>query len=381
VPAALTDQPTPSGITLPPEFDLAGARGFRTVTAGGATDGASRDSWELLDDRLATLWRDKAGAEYVTAVELDGTPVWHTRLPELPEPAGERPVQPILERVHTAEGPDWLVVTSIGVQQPGGPITARVLTLNADSGDIGLDVTLPTGRVSVDTSLGHLSVVIFDEENAADHRLLIDLQTGEQQRLDNLETRTEDFVFLDQVVGVYRGEPIYRRACRQILAPPSPGGVVCPQGLMYEGRAYDSTTEFLPLPEPLLETEAGQRLVADDPAGRPVELPCPTGTTRGVPESPSGRYVVVGNNLVDLQDDATVCGEDSLWWTAVDDGGRGWGRLDGATTLRVSYDFATGSVTTAELPGAETPLAITRDRQGLFAATAEGTEVLLLAPQ
>ncbi|MGY1737609.1 hypothetical protein [Geodermatophilus sp. SYSU D00684] len=55
-----------------------------------------------------------------------------------------------------------------------------------------------------------------------------------------------------------------------------------------------------------------------------------------MPESPSGRYVVVGNNLIDLQSGATICGQDSLWWTAVDDDGRGWGRLEGTTTLRVT---------------------------------------------
>ncbi len=70
-----------------------------------------------------------------------------------------------------------------------------------------------------------------------------------------------------------------------------------------------------------------------------------------------------------------------MWWTAVDDDGRGWGRLNGTTTLRVTYDVASRSVTTEEVPGTATPLAITGDRQGLFGGTGQGTDVLLLAAQ
>jgi hypothetical protein len=381
VPAALTDQQAFTGITLPPEFDLASTQGFRTAYAGAGTDGARRDSWELLGDRVATLWRDDAGAEYVTAVELDGTPAWHRRIPELLEPAGERPLQPSLERILTPKGPDWLVVTNVGSARPGGPVDTRVLTLNADTGELGLDFTLPADRVGVETGAGHLSATVWDEQYEGYYTLLVDLETGEQERFDNPEVRTEDFVFIDQVTGFFRDKPIYRRACLQILAPPDPDGIDCPQALLYDGREYASETDFLPLPEALLTTEAGQRLVAENPKGLPVELPCPTGTTRGIPQSPSGRYVVVGNNLVDLQNNITICGADSLWWTAIDDGGRGWGRLDGHTTLRVTYDLASRSVTTTEMPGAEAPLAITQDRQGLFAAAGEGTDVLLLAPQ
>ncbi|WP_409333286.1 hypothetical protein [Trujillonella humicola] len=47
VPGALTDHQSFTGITLPPEFDLADARGFRTVDAGAGTDGTRRDSWDV----------------------------------------------------------------------------------------------------------------------------------------------------------------------------------------------------------------------------------------------------------------------------------------------------------------------------------------------
>jgi hypothetical protein len=128
-----------------------------------------------------------------------------------------------------------------------------------------------------------------------------------------------------------------------------------------------------------MSTEAGQQLLADNAEGLTVELPCRTGFTRGVPESPSGRYVVVGSNLIDLQTNTTLCTDDQLWWTAIDDEGRGWGRREGATTLRVHYDVVSGAVTITELPGAQAPLAITQDHQGVFAVTAEGTDGLLLA--
>ncbi len=381
VPAALTDQPPPTGVVLPPEFDLTGARGLRTVHAGAGTDGAHHDSWELLGDRLATLWRDDTGTEYVTVVDLDGTPVWHTELPQLPEPGGERPVQPILQRLRTAEGSDWLVVTGIGIPQPTGPAATRVLTLDADTGRVGLDLTLPTDRVGVDTSAGHLSATVWDEDYLSYHTLPFDPVTGEQQRFDNPEVRTADFVFLDQVTGFFDSKPIHLRACREILAPPGPHPTVCPRAVVYDGETYESVTDFLPLPPQLLDTEASRHLLAEDPDGLRVDLPCPTGTTRGVPESPSGRYVVAGNNLVDLQDNTTVCGDPSLWWTAVDDGGRGWGRLNGNTTLRVTYDVASRSVVTAEVPGTAAPLAITQQEQGLFGGTGQSTDVLLLAPQ
>ncbi|WP_409330828.1 hypothetical protein [Trujillonella humicola] len=128
-------------------------------------------------------------------------------------------------------------------------------------------------------------------------------------------------------------------------------------------------------------TAAGQRLLADDPDGRQVDLPCRTGFDRRVPESPGGRYVVTVSNLVDLQTGTTICTDESLWWTAIDDDGRGWGRLDGTITLRVTYDVADGSITTAEVPDAEAPLAITTEHQGVFGAAGDGTDVPLLAPQ
>ena len=84
---------------------------------------------------------------------------------------------------------------------------------------------------------------------------------------------------------------------------------------------------------------------------------------------------------MDLQDNTTVCGDPSLWWTAVDDDGRGWGRRHGNTTLRVTYDFASRSVVTVEVPGTATPLAITQQKQGLFGGTGQGADVLILAPQ
>ncbi len=90
---------------------------------------------------------------------------------------------------------------------------------------------------------------------------------------------------------------------------------------------------------------------------------------------------MTGSNLVDLQAGTTACGDPSLWWTAVDDGGRGWGRLNGNTTLRVTYDVASRSVVTAEVPGTAAPLAITQQEQGLFGGTGQSTDVLLLAPQ
>ncbi len=378
VPAALTDQPPPTGVVLPPEFDLAEAQGLRTVHAGTGTDGAPRDSWELLGDRLATLWRDDSGTEYVTLVDLDGTPLWHTELPQLPEPAGDRPVQPNLQRLRPAEGGDWLVVTGIGNPQPAGPAVTRVLNIDADTGSIGLDVTLPTDRVAVGTNAGHLSATMWNEDYTSYHTLLLDPATGEQQRFDNPEIRTADILLLDRVTGFYDGEPIHLRACQRFLAADP---IVCPSAVVYDGQTYESEADFLPLPPQLLDTEAGRRLLAATPDGRPVDLPCPIGTTRGIPESPSGRHVVVGSNLIDLQGGTTLCGDPTLWWTAVDDDGRGWGRLNGTTTLRVTYDVASRSVTTAEVPGTTTPLAITEDRQGLFGGTGQGTDVLLLAPQ
>jgi hypothetical protein len=177
VPASLTERSSFTGLTLPPEFDLAGAQGFRTAFSSVGTDGAVRDSWELLGDRLATPWRDDAGVEYITVVDLDGTPVWHTRLPELLEPAGQRPLQPILERVHTADGPDWLVATNTGAEQPAGPRATRVLTLDADTGELGLDFTLPGNRVAVTAGAGYLSASVWDEEYVTFHTLLVDLQS------------------------------------------------------------------------------------------------------------------------------------------------------------------------------------------------------------
>lgn len=52
----------------------------RTADAGVGTDGSRRDSWELMGERLATLWRDDAGVEFVTTLDLNGTSVWHTRI-------------------------------------------------------------------------------------------------------------------------------------------------------------------------------------------------------------------------------------------------------------------------------------------------------------
>jgi hypothetical protein len=381
VPAALTDQSSFTGITLPPEFDLANARGFRTADAGAGTDGSRRDSWELADDRLTTLWRDDAGVEYVTTVDLDGTPMWHTQLPQLLDPAGDRPLQPILERIPTAEGPDWLVVTNIGSQQSTGPITTRVLTLNADTGEVALDFTLPTYRVSVVPGVDSLSVAIWDEEYLTFYTLLVDLLTGQQQRFDNPEVDTADILYLDSVIGFLDGKPIYTRDCTYIRTA-TPAADACMQTqLIYDGQEYDAETDFLPLPRLLLGTQAGQQLVADNPDGLPVDLPCRTGFTRGVPESPNGRYIVVGSNLIDLQTNTTICTPDPLWWTAIDDEGRGWGRREGTTTLRVTYDVATQSIDTAEVPGAQSPLAITHGHQGVFGVTGDGTDVLLLAPQ
>jgi hypothetical protein len=381
VPPSLTDQQAFTGITLPEEFDLDSAKGFRTVHGGADVAGARHDSWDLMGDRLATLWRDDAGAEYVTVVELDGTPVWHTQLPELLDPAGERPLEPILERVVTLEGPDWLVVTNIGSDQPAGPVVARVLTLNADTGESVLDVTLPSDRVAVDPGVDHLSASLWSDENVMLYTLLLDLQTGEQQRFDNPEPRIGDWHFSDTVTGFYDDKPIYSRACRRYTGPPKIEGISCPHAVLYDGQEYDSRADFMPLPDWLLVTQAGQRLAAEGAEGIGNDLPCRGGTTRGTPESPTGRYVVYSNNLVDLDENTTICGDDSLWWTAVDDGGRGWGRLEGTTTLRVTYDFASRSVTSEEVPGVETPVAITKDRQGLFAVAGETTDVVLLAPQ
>lgn len=381
VPSALTDQLSP-GITLPPEFDLANARAFRTVNAGVGTDGARRDSWDLSGDRLATLWRDDVGVEYVTVLDLDGTPVWHTRLPELLEPAGERPLRPSLGRLRTTEGSDWLVVTNVGSAQPGGPIATRVLTVNADTGELGLDFTLPTDRAGVNAEVDSLSVAIWDDEYLTFHTLRVDLQTGEQQRFDNPEVDTGDIVFLDSVVGFLDDKPLYTRGCSYIRHT-TPAANACPQpGLIYDGQLYDTETDLpVPLPRLLLNTDAGQRLLADHPDGLPIDLPCPTGQTRGVPESPDGRYVVVGSNLVDLQTRTTICTEDQLWWTAINDNGRGWGRQGGGTTLRVTYDVAHGTATTGDVPGTQAPLAITSDQQGVFGGASGGTEVLLLATQ
>ncbi len=146
--------------------------------------------------------------------------------------------------------------------------------------------------------------------------------------MDNPEVRTEQFLFRDLVIGFHEGEAIYRRTCLAFLGPLVPGRQ-CPETLLYQGQAHEAETDFLPLPEALLATAAGQRILA------------------------------------------------------VDDEGRGGGRREGTTTLRVTYDLANRSITTAEVPGAETPLAITRHRHGLFGETADGKgiDVLLLAPQ
>ncbi len=128
--------------------------------------------------------------------------MWHTRLPE---PAGERPLQPILKRLYTAEGPDWLLAVSIGSEQTSGPLATRVLTLNADSSNIGLDFTFPTDRVAEKNTLGHLSITAYDEGYATAYTVLIDPRTGTQQRFDNPEVRTKDFLFIDYVIVFYEG--------------------------------------------------------------------------------------------------------------------------------------------------------------------------------
>ncbi|MGX5657155.1 hypothetical protein ACWKWC_20440 [Geodermatophilus nigrescens] len=376
MPAGLLEPRARANAVLPPEFESAAAVGLRTVSAGVGTDGAARDSWELYGDRLATLWRDDAGAEHLTAVTLDGEPVWHTELPGLLDPAEERPVQPVLQRLRTADG-DWLVISNPGTQQPGAPPATRVLTVAAGTGAPGADLTLPSDRIAVGVSGGHLTATVYDDTYQNYSTLLIDPETGQQRRFDNREVRTEQFRFLDSVIGFYEAEPIHQRSCLQILA----AGVECPRTLLWDGQEYEADTGFLPMPQALLDTDAGQRLLAQRPDGSAIDLPCRIGTTRGVPESPDGRYVVVGNNLIDLQTGSTTCGPDTLWWTAIDDDGQGWGRLEGTTTLRVTYDAGTGSVTTTEVPSTQTPLAITRDHRALFGVTVQGTDAVLIAPQ
>ena len=218
MPSGLLVPRAADGVVLPPEFDLSAAHGFRTVAAGVGTDGASRDSWQLFGDRLATLWRDDAGAEYLTALTLGGEPVWHIELSGLLDPAGERPVQPILERLRTADGTDWLVVTNPGSTQPGGPLATRVLTVDAGTGALGADWTFSSDRIGVGVGAGHLSVVAYDETYEDYFTLLLDPRSGDQQRFDNPETRTGSFHFIDSVTGFYDGEPIYRRGCLQILS-------------------------------------------------------------------------------------------------------------------------------------------------------------------
>ena len=90
---------------------------------------------------------------------------------------------------------------------------------------------------------------------------------------------------------------------------------------------------------------------------------------------------MVGNNLIDLQSGATICGPDTLWWTAIDDDGSGWGRREGTTTLRVAYDVGMATVTTTEVPEAQTPLTITQDRQAIFGVTLADTDAVLVAPR
>jgi hypothetical protein len=66
----------------------------------------------------------------------------------------------------------------------GWSLITRVLTLNADTGDLGLDFMLPTNRVGVQAGDGYLSAAVWDEEYVKYYTLLIDLETGEQQRFE-----------------------------------------------------------------------------------------------------------------------------------------------------------------------------------------------------
>ena len=394
-PSALeaTDQPA-SDIPFVPGFDPAGGFAVQVVTGKAGTPSAGMPSYLVVDDDVALYGTTDDGTPIVELVRTDGTIAWRTEvaLPLDPDPTDRVTVTPTL-RSFGDEEDGWVVLMESGLQN--GQHTARMTPLRKSDGEQGAVVTFDDEFVEdaagekLTGSFGHAGgdgMYILHNTLNLDHyddsMTVIDPVNGDRTEVPSVQGQDEQFAWVDSPSYVYDGEVVYSRGCVDIFV----SDVICPNGPAYKGEALGSQTftgGSIPLTRSAVGTLLGHKNID---TGEELPLTCAV-TYYDTALSPSGRYLVTGTQILDLEADEAVCleGTPSIRWAALGDDRVAFGQLlaEDATsttpTTPVSVDFDQQPPLITQLPGAELPVEIIGDGYGVFAVeTTAGGRLFVL---
>lgn len=250
----------------------------------------------------------------------------------------------------------------------------RLTTFDADTGELGVRSSVPGAQPFVGKG-GNLIFQVYRDPTAAESPtpVFIDPQTGEQTRRELVRDQNETSGWEDLVLDVYEGKDVILRQCV--------GGTgyrfgACPDGpvaMFYDGQLVPHSNDDAVSHTGLIVTPAATLLGYKNlTTGKDLPTTC-KGTESAV-WSPSGRFAVVGGNVIDFERETSVCQGTYPRVSAIGDQGIGYGRMEDDSPVVI--DFATGENTA--LPGDTLlPLGIGAGGYGIFRTD---TAVVVLPP-
>lgn len=361
----------PPGLVVPGGFDRAGGFALHTVVSGSGTDGAVRDSWELLPQGVATYGTDTTGHPVVELASFTGRSRWHHEIAHPLTHDGQPALTPTLLSV-TQRGTTWVVLVERGAEPDGAPNIMRLTTWNAATGQPGATARQPGADHGLTTRGGNVAISVGNPDGEWD-TVLMDPVTGKLTHYAN-PGRNQNYAWNQSVIDTYRGEPVYLRQCTAIFTTGT-----CPSGLIFHNQPISWHGAPGTSPLGLVATPGGTLLGdLDLDTGKKLPLQCNTGTTRGVPSSPSGRYAIVEGNVIDFRADTSTCLGQYPYWTSITDHAVGYGRLQDGRPARIDLNTSPAQIT--PLPANTLlPLGIAQGGYGVFATDGpSGSNVIVL---
>jgi hypothetical protein len=360
-------------LTVPETFDATAGFALRTGTGVQAPEEPGLDTWELTEFGVASYVVEAGGPPVIESTTLTGVSQWRVEVTDPLTPHPDPLVQPHLYSV-LGEERTWLALVEYGSQAGSTDQMSRLTTYDAETGELGVRSSVP-GAQAFTGKGGNLVFQVYRDPTAAESpsTVFIDPETGGQTRHDPVPGENETSAWEDLVLDVHDGTPVVLRTCvvRSGKYDACPTG---PTAYLYGGEVVPHSNED-GVSHPGLYVTPGGTTVGYLNLTTGKELP----TTCTGPEdavwSPSGRYASIAGNVIDFEQDTSVCLGRYPSVYAIDDQALSYGKTEAGEPATVNS--LTGAITV--LPaGTMLPSGIGAGGYGVFRTD---TAVVVLPPR